>query len=400
MNVDVSPLDYLKQGRTQAQKENRADLVDCFNQFEDLYEKKLWHQLSLQIDHFLSLPTIDHYLVPLYHLFVRDFETKLNKLNLVAGIGAAVARQLPDNKARIEFLTTLAQLTEQPQKRAEEDEDDMESVSASLLAKTYAAQCQLLESQFEHVASHIAAFEKRFDGLQGMDVRVTSAFYRVAADYYKAQADYAKFYTTSLLFLGTLGEPLVLDPKEAIERAHDLSLAALLSEEIYNFGELLMHPILNSLKSTSMDWLCHLLHAFNFGDLTVFEKFSPQLNQEPLLQRHRVFLHEKLCLMALVDYVFRGHLHQQMPFDRVAKHMRLSVPEMEQMVMRAFSLALVKGAMDQVQQTVCFTWVLPRVLDRPQIHDMVTSLELWKTKVQATLAQVEQHSTEIIQEAV
>ncbi|KAJ1506256.1 26S proteasome regulatory subunit [Coelomomyces lativittatus] len=283
MNIDITPLEYLKLARSQAQKENRADLVDCFNQFEDLYEKKLWHQLSLQIDHFLTLLNIDHYLVPLYQNFVRDFEKKLNKLNLVAGIGVAVSRQLPDNHARIAFLTTLADLVSSPsslEKHPENDEVDLEAVSATVLAKTYAAQYQLREHQLEKVMNHIHQSEQTLDRNEGLDVRVTSAFYRMAAEYYQAIGAYAKFYKTSLLFLGTLGVPLILDPKEALERAHDLSLAALVSDEIYQFGELLIHPILDALKSSPLEWLGHLLVAFNVGDLAAFETLSSHFSKE------------------------------------------------------------------------------------------------------------------------
>ena len=36
--------------------------------------------------------------------------------------------------------------------------------------------------------------------------------------------------------------------------------------------------------------------------------------------------------------------------------------------MRALSLDLVKGSIDQVEQKVHMTWVQPRVLDRDQVY--------------------------------
>ncbi|CAF4251019.1 unnamed protein product, partial [Adineta steineri] len=38
--------------------------------------------------------------------------------------------------------------------------------------------------------------------------------------------------------------------KEKAERAFNLGLAALLAENVYNFGEILQHPVLDALKNT------------------------------------------------------------------------------------------------------------------------------------------------------
>jgi 26S proteasome regulatory subunit N9 len=64
-----------------------------------------------------------------------------------------------------------------------------------------------------------------------------------------------------------------LKDTERQERAFYLSLAAILGDGIYNFGELLMHPILNALNGTRDQWLVDLLFAFNRGDLDKFETY-------------------------------------------------------------------------------------------------------------------------------
>jgi 26S proteasome regulatory subunit N9 len=49
-----------------------------------------------------------------------------------------------------------------------------------------------------------------------------------------------------------------------------MAIAVLLSEEIYNFSELLEQPLLVSLKSSSFAWMYDLLEIFNRGDITQF----------------------------------------------------------------------------------------------------------------------------------
>jgi hypothetical protein len=40
----------------EAQRQARPDLADAYADLADLYQRKLWHQLTLKLDHFLQLP--------------------------------------------------------------------------------------------------------------------------------------------------------------------------------------------------------------------------------------------------------------------------------------------------------------------------------------------------------
>jgi 26S proteasome regulatory subunit N9 len=83
-----------------------------------------------------------------------------------------------------------------------------------------------------------------------------------------------------------------------------------------------MHPILNSLDNTPHDWLKKLLITFNEGNIGKFESLSPLFSKEvrriplfspnstlilakPLLQQNSTFLRQKICLMALIELVFK-----------------------------------------------------------------------------------------------
>lgn len=51
--------------------------------------------------------------------------------------------------------------------------------------------------------------------------------------------------------------------------------------------------------------------------------------------------------------------------------------EIEYLIMKALSLDLIRGFIDQVDEIVRITWVHPRVLDRNQICVMKKRLEDW-----------------------
>lgn len=50
--------------------------------------------------------------------------------------------------------------------------------------------------------------------------------------------------------------------------------------------------------------------------------------------------------------------------------------------MRAMSLDLVKGTIDQVGKTVKIDWVLPRVLDNKRIQVMKEKIDSWSSTLQ------------------
>jgi len=93
-------------------------------------------------------------------------------------------------------------------------------------------------------------------------------------------------------------------------RAYDLSIAALVSDTIYNFGELLLHPILDSLVKDDA-WLRDLLFAFNRGDLTAYDVLAGHISSNPLLKEHSGGLRQKIYLAALTETVFRRPPHDR-----------------------------------------------------------------------------------------
>ena len=54
----------------------------------------------------------------------------------------------------------------------------------------------------------------------------------------------------------------------------------IIGEGIYNFGELLAHPILEAIKNTDKQWIVDLMYAFNSGDIAKFENSQDVLQKQ------------------------------------------------------------------------------------------------------------------------
>lgn len=140
---------------------------------------------------------------------------------------------------------------------------------------------------------------------------------------------------------------------------------------MYNFGELLGHAVLQSLQGTEYAWLVEVLAAFNSGDLGAYDalcaKYAAQLNAQPALVAEERKLREKITILALMEIIARLPADEHVvPLKGIAERTKLSVDGAEFLVMKALSVHLIEGAIDQVDGTVRISWVQPRVLLLPQ----------------------------------
>ncbi|KAG7085959.1 hypothetical protein E1B28_003485 [Marasmius oreades] len=355
-----------------------AELHPFFESFRTLHSKKLWHQLTLKLFEFYDHPASKPYKVHVFERFVTDFEAKLNQLRLVE-LGVKASKEIDNPQTHLNFLTSLLSRL-----------DKEKSQEAYVLLLATIAHAKLLYGDLEGTKIDMDSAWKVLDNLEGVDTGVNAAYYGVAADYYKAKAEYAPYYRNSLLYLACLDPMTDMTAEERLARAHDLGVSAFLGDSIYNFGELLMHPILDALDNTPYEWIKKLLFTFNEGSIGKFEALAPLFPQERILQDNYAFLRQKICLMALIESIFKREAgNRTMSFQTIAEETRLPIDEVEHLVMKALSLKLIRGSMDQVEQKAQITWVQPRVLSKEQIGGLSQRLEQWVNKLYTVEKRIE-----------
>lgn len=118
----------------------------------------------------------------------------------------------------------------------------------------------------------------------------------------------------------------------------------------------LQHPLLNVLEDSPHKWLKDMLFVFNAGDIGQYEVLSQRLPEEvrpipptfpaslcspppfaqPILDNDQDFLRQKICLMALIEAVFkRPRSQRNMSFQTIASETKLPMHEVEHLVMKA-----------------------------------------------------------------
>ncbi|CAM9680004.1 unnamed protein product [Choristocarpus tenellus] len=235
--------------------------------------------------------------------------------------------------------------------------------------------------------------------MQSAETVVHSAYYRLASEYYKAVGPPDAFYHSALMLLAyTPLEEINAESRFAL--ATDISLAALTGEGVFNFGEVLATPILKMLDGSPNAWLGNMLLAFDKGKIDAFNTLCAE-NQEsmlaqPALVSRASFVKEKIALLCLMNMVFeRPSQERNIPFAEIAASTKLPQDQVEWLVMRAMSLKLIRGIMDQVEESLYVAWVQPRVLGKEQLGHLSSRISEWKGRVSETHAYVEEQTPEL-----
>jgi len=329
--------------------------------------------------------TID--LVQFYEIFIKSFETKLNQLTLVR-IVIDIAGTINHIQQRIEFVQALSVLPKV-----------VENKEAFVYVQAILAELHISAGIPESLIEARTILDKAKVGLDetvGADAGVFAAYHHASAAYFKVKGDFESFYSSALQYLGYTQLPS-LDPTECAALARDLVIAALLGEKLFTLGELMENEILQTLRSTNEAWLVEILTAFNFGDLNAWkvlqQKYAANIERSDLKNKNSILI-AKIKILSLIELVFsRPSGQRRLKFEEIAHATDVPLEQVELLVMRALSLGLLKGTIDEVEQVVNFTWVQPRILNLRQIGGMRDRLQVWVENVKNALTLIENQIT-------
>lgn len=371
---------FLKEQQTNSPPE----ISEKWSSIEDLYTRKLWHQLTEKL---LDLVKLPHYaqgtqLLDMYQNFLSDFEQKINPLSLVEILCPHVIKQYTDADEALTFLEKIKEKVKV-------------SDEAVILCSTAIGNIHLLARKYPETKKVMEESEELLSMLPGVTT-VHSRFYELCSNYHQVLGNHNDYYKDALRFLGCT-DLKDIPTEEQQERAFYLGLAGLLGSDVFNFGELLQHPVLESLRDTPRQWLIDLLYAFNSGDIAKMEQLKSLWGSQPDLSANELKLRQKIMLLCLMEMTFsRPANNRQISFQEIAAKTGIPHNEVEILAMKAMSLGLVKGTIDQVTEKVHMTWVQPRVLDKQQITKMKERLEDWCKDVKEMEMSVEKKATDIL----
>jgi len=376
-NANVSA--YLSKQKRSTNKEVAAE----WTTLDELYNDKLWNEMTIRLTKFIRHPALqnEECLKEMYQSFITTFEMKINPYGLVQ-MGEVIVDQMSNKTEAIDFLEKL--------KEKVKICDEAVWYVKVLQGNIYLTNLNDLDATKKIIEDLRGVLEEA-----GNVTPVHGKYYMLASQYYRRVGKHSDYYRCGLQFLGCSGEDFPKD--QWAQQAIFLGLAALLGDGIYNIGELLAHPVLESLRGTDSEWLIELLKAFNSGDIDKFNEMKPSWSKIPDLLAHEIKLRQKISLLCLMEMTFkRSATERSISFEDIAKETKLPLKEVELLIMKALALDLVRGEIDQVAGVVNMSWVQPRVLERQQIVNMATTLDHWMTSITAMEKLMESRAADIL----
>ena len=176
---------------------------------------------------------------------------------------------------------------------------------AGLVLRCEMAAVLLEQAELKEAKKIVEEIGEKLDAMFGCENRTYSTYHKTAALYHRAMGDAEAYYLAALQFLGyvdindlppaerhswafeigtSLHHPPPLFPTETTTGASFSRMrvvgvtgkAALLGEKVFNFGELLVHPVIESLAGSAEAWMVALLQAFNSGDVGAYRSVTAE----------------------------------------------------------------------------------------------------------------------------
>lgn len=280
------------------------DFVEIYEKLGNLYERRLWHQLTEILIEFTSNKKYhrDLNMVELYEGFISDFESKISQIKFVQ-IMSYIAEQFcpvvsspfsvnststtSSASASTSTFNTSSESSFQGENLVENVGGLHQAVSfmqvvtdkkgrigqdGYLLAQMTLAGFRIRIGTSENIEIAQGIVEESKPMLQslegsGAETIIYSRFHKVSAELYKRIGPADAYYSSCLQFLAyTPHTSLTVD--DQLDLSINMSIAALVGENMFNFGEVLAEPVIDILKtSEKYIWIYELLSALSSGDV-------------------------------------------------------------------------------------------------------------------------------------
>eukprot|EP00922_Rhytidocystis_sp_ex-Travisia-forbesii_P002672 GHVS01003949.1.p1 GENE.GHVS01003949.1~~GHVS01003949.1.p1 ORF type:complete len:337 (-),score=72.43 GHVS01003949.1:213-1094(-) len=269
---------------------------------------------------------------------------------------------------------------------------------AELMCKAFKSYHFTRCGEFKQSEKLLDEVQQELSNELGLDLSVSAYFHRASAELYKASGKLNEYYQHAILYLSYTSLNSI-PPEGRVQLAYDISMAAVIADSTYNFGELLQLPLISELKD-SKSWVYALLVALNEGRWDLFDKAFQTHNDSimnSVLREHIDMVKRKITLLAMMELAFRKpKKNRKLTFAEISEHCRIPIAEVELYLMKAMSSKLVRGAMDEIEQVVHLSWVRPRILDNTRLEVMANRMDSWSKSAGELLVHMEELTPELL----
>lgn len=243
------------------------------------------------------------------------------------------------------------------------------------------AECLLGLNQLYECNDLLMEVKVSLENLFDVDHIVYSYFYKLCSQYYEKKQNYDEFYNYALQYFAYINEEK-MQKSEKLELCYKMALASIIGEKMFNFSELVEKKYFKSLINSNYEWIYNIVRALSTGKVdqfySVVKQHEAQIMTEPLLKNKLNFLETKAKIHALLDLVFQKNKNERvLTFKDISNNCQCDYNLVEILCIKALSLGLIKGHIDQVEGLLYVTWIQPKYLEKEKIAVLAERLDVW-----------------------
>ena len=130
---------------------------------------------------------------------------------------------------------------------------------------------------------------------------------------------------------------------------------------MFNFAELMEKEFFKLLLGSQFEFIYYLILCFNSAKVDQFidmmENYKNNIKNDPILSSKVEFLHTKVRVAALLDLIFQKNKNERIiTYKEIHIKCHCDLDKIEFLVIKALSLGLIKGYIDEVINIINLGW--------------------------------------------
>jgi 26S proteasome regulatory subunit N9 len=174
-----------------------------------------------------------------------------------------------------------------------------------------------------------------------------------------------------------------------------MCLSSLVGEKMFNTSEFIEKDFFKILSNSKYDWIFKLILSFNSAKVEQFEQmlnnYKDNINSEEILKNNFQLIQVKIRIAALLDLIFQKNKNERvLSFKEISQVCYCSMNDIEILLVKAMSLGLIRGHIDEVENKLVVDWIQPKYLDSEKITILHDRIGNWIQKSEKVLVYFQQ----------
>ena len=364
------------------------DFKKLFENIDSSLNQHLWYQLSESLIELSHKPEIQNSndLIELYNGLVFFIEPTLNPMKYLE----YVQNMLNNYKDKMNEALTFVENIENTHKKFKGEE--------KIFIKIIKGFCYLPLDKMYELEEIVKSTEEDFSSNIEIDASLYSQYYKLSTLFYEKKQDYDNFYNNAFQYLAYETK---ISNEDKLNLCYKMCSAMLIGEKLYNFAELIEKDFFKLMHGTKYEWISNLILSFNLAKvdqfLSMVEQNKRKIKDNTILKDKMDFLPIKIRIAALLDLIFqKNKTERTLSFDEICKVLLTEEDKIEFIAMKALSLGLIKGYIDQVERKLIVNWIQPKYLDKEKISLMQERFTAWIDKAQKVLLDLQENGAVLL----